>query len=586
MSIKVKLFIPAVVLTVVFSLALLLLYNAGVKATRNLGDEVTAAAQTTRDVYQEAVFSLMQFVKSASQDAMLMLEPQTLNDILHRLRQYRAVESTFFIDEKERVLADGVHPDENPLMGTPLSPEYHWIENTNEPFFGIIGQRLIYSAPYIDQGRSLGRLLVSFSLENIHQIETRLVSKVNQSASDSRQFIVKVAAAGFVIILLLLAINLTSINRALRPIRLINEGLADTAEAVNMAAKKILRASQNLSKGAQDQAASLQESATSLEELSAMSRMNLQNAERVRNFADQGHQTAEQAQISMNDLNRFMSEISGITKNTFNYLKNIDEIAFQTSLLSLNASVEAARAGESGAGFSVVADAVKSLAKRSAEAADHSGELIREITGKVSQSVSMVGQTRSAFQAVTEKANQIKIHMNEIATASEEQASGIQLISEAIARIEQIMLQDIEVTEESADISRVMSFQSEQLSSFVRLLTGMSEKRKHVRIQLRIKGKMISSTGREAVQFETRDVSPSGMLIATPKRLNIDSEWTIRFENDEWGLSGETLKILENRGESDNGLHLYGAIFLNRKEAFQLELAKRLYHSHVNKGEY
>jgi methyl-accepting chemotaxis protein len=585
MSIKVKLFIPAVVLTLVFSLALLLLYQAGVKATRDLGDEVTAAAQTTNDVYQEAVFSLMQFVKSASQDAMLMLEPRTLNEILHRLRQYRAVESTFFLDENELVLADGANPDENPLMGTPLSPDYQWIENTNEPFFGIIGQRLIFSAPYVDQGRPLGRLLVSFSLDNIQQIETRLISKVSQSASDSRRFIIKVAGGGLVIILIMLAINLAGINRALRPIDMINEDLADTAEAVNMAAKKILRTSRHISKGAQDQAASLEESASSLEELNAMSRMNLRNAERVRNFSDEGHQTAEHAQISLDDLNRFMSEISEITKKTLDYLKNIDEIAFQTSLLSLNASVEAARAGESGAGFSVVANAVKSLAKRSAEAAEHSGELIREIAGKVSQSVSMVGQTRSAFQAVTDKANQIKNHMNEIATASEEQASGISLISEAIAKMEQIMLQEIEVTEESANISRVMSFQSEQLSSFVRLLTGLSEKRKHMRIPLRIKGKMISGAGREIVPFETRDVSPSGMLVGAPTRLNIGSEWTVRFQNDEWGLSGVTLKILENRGETDNGLHLYGAFFLNQKEASQLELAKRLYHSSGNEGE-
>ena len=115
-------------------------------------------------------------------------------------------------------------------------------------------------------------------------------------------------------------------------------------------------------------------------------------------------------------------------------LKSIDEIAFHTNILALNAAVEAARAGEAGAGFSVVADEVRSLAHRAAEAAQRSAQIVETTITDVAKGVEFASQAQQAFEQVAGTIASSSVVVTEIASSSAEQARGVSHIGKAVAR--------------------------------------------------------------------------------------------------------------------------------------------------------
>src|SRR5205823_14609954 len=142
-------------------------------------------------------------------------------------------------------------------------------------------------------------------------------------------------------------------------------------------------------------------------------------------FMSQATHAMDQAMHAMNDLKKSMDTISKSSREVAGVLKGIDDIAFQTHILSLNAAVEAARAGAASAGVSVVAQEVGSLAHRSADAARRIGEIIDNTVSDIGVGVELVSQAHTAFRAVSGTIAAGSEAVNQIAASSEEQARGI-----------------------------------------------------------------------------------------------------------------------------------------------------------------
>lgn len=213
--------------------------------------------------------------------------------------------------------------------------------------------------------------------------------------------------------------------------------------------------SQVLSEAASEQAASLEETSSSLEEMASMIKSNADSTTKANGLMSGAKETIEKANTSMGQLTVSMKEIASASEQTQKIVKTIDEISFQTNLLALNAAVEAARAGEAGAGFAVVAEEVRNLALRAAEAARNTSNLMGDIVGKIQAGEKLVTATNQDFVEMRTSSNNVVELMGAIAAASREQSEGIEQINQAVLQMNQVTQQNAASAEELASIMAI-----------------------------------------------------------------------------------------------------------------------------------
>ena len=258
-----------------------------------------------------------------------------------------------------------------------------------------------------------------------------------------------------------------------KPLNRVIEGLGEGATQVAAASGQISSASQSLAEGATEQASSIEETSASLEEMASMTRQNADNATQADSLMREAGQVVGKANNPMNELTTSMEEISKASEETFKIIKTIDEIAFQTNLLALNAAVEAARAGEHGAGFAVVAEEVRNLAMRSADAAKNTSAMIEDTVKKIKGGSDFVASTNEAFTEMSESVSRIGELVGEIAAASQEQSQGIEEVNKAVAEMDKVTQSNAANAEESAAASEELSAQAEQMKVFVAELAAL-----------------------------------------------------------------------------------------------------------------
>ena len=259
-------------------------------------------------------------------------------------------------------------------------------------------------------------------------------------------------------------------SRITKPVRRIISALSSGAEQVGAASGQVSSASQELAEGASENAAALEETTASLEEMASMTKANAGNASHAKSLMDETLTVVNRAGDSMKQMTRSMEEISISGQEIGKIIKTIDEIAFQTNLLALNAAVEAARAGEAGAGFAVVADEVRNLAQRAAGAAGNTAELIENTINKIDQGNQLVKSTDQAFEEVVVNAGKVGELVNEIASASTEQAQGIEQVNTAMTQMDKVTQKNAASAEESASASEELSAQAESMKEVVQEL--------------------------------------------------------------------------------------------------------------------
>jgi methyl-accepting chemotaxis protein len=235
----------------------------------------------------------------------------------------------------------------------------------------------------------------------------------------------------------------------------------------------VAASSLSVAEGSTAQAASVEETSSAHQEMAAMIEKNAENLREANNKMMSSGRDAANSFAFMKELTGSMEEISTASEETSKIIKTIDEIAFQTNLLALNAAVEAARAGEAGAGFAVVAEEVRNLALRAAEAAKTTNQMIADTLGKVEKGAELVASTNSAFGNMTAGGSHVQDLLNEIAAASNEQATGIEQISTAVSEIDKVIQTNAAGSEENVEAARKMSEQAEKMSRYVATLAAI-----------------------------------------------------------------------------------------------------------------
>ncbi len=231
--------------------------------------------------------------------------------------------------------------------------------------------------------------------------------------------------------------------------------------------QQMREAAENLAERSQKQATALEETSAALDHITATVRSSTESAQETRALVQTARLSTTASTTVVNETVTAMQRIETASREISQIIGVIDEIAFQTNLLALNAGVEAARAGDAGKGFAVVAQEVRALAQRSANAAKEIKVLITNSGTEVQEGVRLVGKTGNALKEIENLVQSITKNIDAIATAAQEQSTGLREINNAVDRLDHMTQENVAMSERTTEISRTLAQGAHALTDLV-----------------------------------------------------------------------------------------------------------------------
>ncbi|HBF39107.1 MAG TPA: hypothetical protein DDW50_17540 [Firmicutes bacterium] len=252
-----------------------------------------------------------------------------------------------------------------------------------------------------------------------------------------------------------------------KPMNSIASRIGEGAQQVAAASGQLSASAQQLSQGSTEQVAAIEETSFTLQESASMMEQNTANTKQAAGLSEKAKKSADKGSAEMQEMLDSIREIKNSSDQISKIIKVIDDIAFQTNILALNAAIEAARAGQAGMGFAVVAEEVRNLAGRSAQAAKDTTAIIETNIELSVKGVAVANKVRQALDEITGQSNKVSELMGEIAAASQEQVQGIDQVSKAMTQVGTVTQQNAANAEESASAAEELNAQAESMRKIV-----------------------------------------------------------------------------------------------------------------------
>jgi methyl-accepting chemotaxis protein len=266
-----------------------------------------------------------------------------------------------------------------------------------------------------------------------------------------------------------------AIRQITRLLRQTARELGERSREIEERAGQVRSAGESLAGAASDQSASIEETSASGEQVNATAHKNTEYSDRMVAVVEEVRGHVGRTNAALNQTIVAMTEIDGSSQRISKIIKVINEIAFQTNLLALNAAVEAARAGEAGLGFAVVAQEVRNLAQRCADAARDTENLIGESISRSKDGKTRLDELAAGIQSITDATTTVSTLADEVRTGSREQSRAMEEIERALVRISDVTQKAASNAEESAAAGNDLTAESKALGEVVERLSALVE---------------------------------------------------------------------------------------------------------------
>ncbi len=309
--------------------------------------------------------------------------------------------------------------------------------------------------------------------ENVQYCEDMNATEETAAKNEFRNSVVLLAVFSVIAIAFGIFITFFITHSITLSVTKIVNALNEGAQQVAAASNQLSASAQQLSQGSTEQAAAIEETSSTLQESASMMLQNTVNTKQAAQLSEQAKHSSNSGSAQMQKMIDSIQEIKKSSDQIAKIIKVIDDIAFQTNILALNAAIEAARAGEAGMGFSVVAEEVRNLAGRSAQAAKDTTNIIGNNIELSSNGVLVADKVREALGEIALQTKKVSELMEEVAAASQEQSQGIDQVNKAMAQVGTVTQQNAGNAEESASAAEELNAQADNMRRIVKELSEL-----------------------------------------------------------------------------------------------------------------